>query len=187
MLNPDLFAGDISALSELFSKPMSDALLEIYYNALKDLSDEEFKRATSDAAKTCIHMPRPAELRKLARGDTQDQSLDALERVEHAFRAAGKYRSVDFEDKAINAAIRLMGGWPGLCELSEDEWRQFRSREFQKMYMSFSSRSISGDTCAALPGLVEIDSLKNGFKTDAPVMIGARTEAPLMLVEGGET
>lgn len=193
MLSPECFAAQMSLLSEYFNKPLSDALASIYYRALKGLTDDQMKSAVSAAVETKQFMPKVVELIELVQGKPEDISLAALERLDHAVRHAGKYRSVDFEDKAINATIRLMGGWPRLCETDEDEWRQFRSREFQRIYSSLSKRPVPADTGAPLVGIAEAENLKKGHDIEPPmrierrrdlVLLPASNEEVLMLPEG---
>jgi hypothetical protein len=173
-MNIETFKQCMITLSEYFGKDLSPIAIEAYHDALGDFSDDEMRRATKLSLKTKQFMPKAVELVELVRGGAQDASIEALERVEYAFKAVGKYRSVDFEDKAINATVRLMGGWPELCELTEDEWRRFRSKDFQKIYASMRSKPVPTDTGLALPGIAEAENLKGGRDVEAPMLVERR-------------
>ncbi|GAG25741.1 unnamed protein product, partial [marine sediment metagenome] len=114
-------AAAICAISELLStKPLSDSLVDMYVSALDDLSAAEVEKAAHVAMRTLKFMPRPVELRELAgRGqpNLEDRALLAWGAVLRAINdGANSYDHVDFDDRAINATIRGMGGWPELLE-----------------------------------------------------------------------
>ena len=96
-------AEKITALSDaLGGLLLSPEALVLYVAALEDMTDEQLDTALGRAMKEAQHMPRPAELRKLAGAgcDPEAEALEALAQVRRAIGAHGRYESVDFEDKA---------------------------------------------------------------------------------------
>ena len=151
-------AEKITALSDaLGGRLLSPEALVLYVAALEDMTDEQLDTALGRAMKEAQHMPRPAELRKLAGAgcDPEAEALEALAQVRRAIGAHGRYESVDFEDKAINAALRNLGGWIAACELSEDEWTRFKAREFKQAYTTLRNAGCGEDTARYLPGITE--------------------------------
>jgi len=61
-------------------------------------------------------MPKPADIIRAIKGNSQTQSLQAWSKVEDAIRLVGPYRSVVFDDLAIHGVLQEMGGWVKLCQ-----------------------------------------------------------------------
>lgn len=152
------FAVGITALEEVFDKDLSDRVKDAYFAALSRLTPEQWETAVNRCIAECRFLPRPAELleRSGVNADPEAEALEALAQVRRAIGAHGRYRSVDFtDDPAINAALRSLGGWIAACELSEEEWSRFKSREFRQAYTAIRASGCSEDTARYLPGLEE--------------------------------
>jgi hypothetical protein len=106
MLEPASFAVGITALEEVFDKDLSDRVKDAYFAALSRLTPQQWERAVNRCIAECRFLPRPAELLERAgvNADPAADALEALAQVRRAIGAQGRYRSVDFADKAINAA-----------------------------------------------------------------------------------
>ena len=63
----DRFVRCLAALSRVFDAPFDDDKMALYFAALADLPIAALERATGAAIRTCRFVPRPAELRALAR------------------------------------------------------------------------------------------------------------------------
>lgn len=112
----DRFADHLEGLGLTFDKEVTDALTEIYFRALGDLPIETVIRSITSAIRTCIHFPRPAELRELVEGAVEDAAFTAWTRLMEAYRRVGEGSSLLFEDGAIVEAMnRVFGGWAQLC------------------------------------------------------------------------
>ena len=55
------FAKIMAGLGELYSKQVSDALMDIYWNSLSSWTIDEFKLASSQLVQTCTFMPKPSD------------------------------------------------------------------------------------------------------------------------------
>lgn len=62
----------------------------------------------------------------------EKKTLLAFEMLQRAIEKAGKYGAVVFEDKKLQAFVRLMGGWLEVCDMPERELRHW----FFKLYPS---------------------------------------------------
>lgn len=155
------------------SEPTAD-LIRGYVIGIGDLSPEKIQEAVFRAIRECEHLPRPAELRRLA-GECNDPEALAVAAWGDVLRAVplGAWKSISFDDVTINAAIRNLGGWPNVIERfagAEDEkWLRI---EFVRTYKSLASRGIDGDACRPLPGLSEKQVAGGRIVDPAPVLIG---------------
>lgn len=160
MTNQDAgpFFQRLAALSELFNGAgavFSETKAELYFEALRDLPLELVVKGLNEAVKACTFMPKPAELRKLAIGDDEDQAERAWLALKTAMRAAGGYASLITADPALGEAILgVFGSWPAACalDLSPEMWASKR-KEFGRVYRVVSDRALVG--ARYLPGICE--------------------------------
>jgi hypothetical protein len=168
------FAELLQALSTTLvnGRELSRAMLLGYWIALRDLSLEDFERGCEKALRTCRVMPSPAELLELAgvMSATMRAALawDALKR---ALRTGGSWRSVDFDDPAINATVRNLGGWARLCGLQSEELDKWTRREFERLYAGFVDHGVPSDMGVYLAGGFEISNSASGFAVEPPMRI----------------
>src|SRR5690606_23112013 len=98
-----------------------------------------------------------------------DRAMLAWSDVQNAI-PLGPYKHVDFSDKLINAAVRNLGGWPAfigrLVDAESEKWLRL---EFTKCYATLANSGVSGEMCAALPGLSQA-SVRGG-EVVAPVAV----------------
>lgn len=166
----------INILAAVFGKAISPAMLQGYALGLDGLSAEALERAVKRAIKECRFMPSPAELRDLA-GEGQDlpgRAALAWQTVLDAVQFVGWYRSIDFEDKAINAAIRALGGWQWLCERAAGDQLPFLRRDFLNLYQAYARAGVPDFAALPLAGEFERENILLGYhrEEDQPVQIG---------------
>lgn len=155
MLDRERFVKTLLGLAEAFGREISSPAIGVYYAALRDLADDEWTRAVERCATTSQRMPAPAELRALAGEHTAaERAIAAWMEATAAARSVGSYRSVAFEDAAINAAIRSMGGWERFCAADADELERFERPRFLAAYAGFA-RSVPAAYAEHLPGREE--------------------------------
>lgn len=153
------FASILTALAETFDKELSEAVIGLYYGALRDLSIDAIEKACGACVLTATYMPRPAEIRERAGAggvSVEDRSLMAWAEVHRATSRIGSYRSVEVYDPATAAAIDAMGGWPALC-LREDE-AKWIERDFRALYKAFATQGLQSDGPTRLLGIHEADN-----------------------------
>lgn len=168
MRKPDRegFARCIATLCETFQREASAATIEAYWLGLEDLTLEAVEHGARRALRECEFMPAPARLRALSgMTTTADRAELAWERVLFAIRSAGGWESVDFEDPAINAAVRGIGGWVSLTVLPGNELHAFARQKFLESYKAWAGRG-SSDATAGLAGMFQMQS-KGRFKVHA--------------------
>lgn len=161
-----MFFERLAGLSELFNGPgavFSEVKAELYFEALRDLPFEAVSRALNQAVRVCTFMPKPAELRKLAIGDSDDATERAWLALKTAMRSAGSYTSLIVDDPALaEAVLAIFNSWPEAClaELSPEMWANKR-KEFGRVYRVMVDRALVGSRY--LPGLCE---QQNGGRAD---------------------
>lgn len=156
MANEQAVARCVSLLCEAFGRKPTPATFEVYQIALSDVDDVALLRAATTAARTCKFMPVPADLRQMAGVASEaDRALLAWSAVERSLWL-GPYRHVDFDDGAINAAIRNLGGWPAfLGRFTDAEAEKWARKEFLDAYSGLSRCAVGEEECAALSGMAE--------------------------------
>jgi hypothetical protein len=165
----------VAALATAFNRQADEATFLAYTIGLEGLTVTQVRQAVGRALRTCKFMPSPAELREMAGEQSVEvRSTLAWVGVKDAIARHGAYRSVDFDDKAINAAIDAMGGWTFVCEannvvLDRDLWPRF-----QKLYKAFASRGrLTAAQASPLLGIFARDNLAHGY--EAPKAIAVDT------------
>ena len=79
--------------------------------------------------------------------------------VVSAVQRWGPYKSVNFQDCAVNAVIRDIGGWNRLCTRLGAEVEQFVKRDFEAAYDRFRASPAEYD-CSPLMGIHQSDKPK---------------------------
>lgn len=159
------FAEHMGALLELFDPERAGqpdrraVLLKVYWQALQDLTIEEFSRAAETAMNGCKWMPKPVELRGLLEGVPLDARIaQTWEVLLASMRRVGAYGSVNFGDPVLHATVRAMGGWQSLCR-RESEWlATFGKADFAKTYRALWDAPLAADQARHLEGQTEVES-----------------------------
>jgi len=133
------FAGIITALAETFERELSEVVIGVYFDALRDLSIESVQKAASACVRTSRFMPRPAEIREQAGGGptaAKDNALVAYTQAVRMISSVGSYRTPPIEDPISVATIQAMGGWVAFCTRDDaDKWVE---KEFREWYEHFA-------------------------------------------------
>lgn len=130
-------------------------------------------------------MPKPADIVKMLQGSTQDAALVAWTKVDRAIRSVGTYSSVTFDDAIINRVITDMGGWIDLGTKTEDEW-PFVRNDFVNRYRGYRMRNETPEHVPYLIGMAEAQNVKNGFKSQPPLLIGDAEKAKQVSLSGSD-
>lgn len=165
MINPtDLlrFSQVVTVLEAAFDKELSQPAKDAYWIALEDLSIDEVEIAGQYALRQCRFFPKPAELRELVQGTSDDAAMKAWTELLHAFLKAGYWTSVLFEDGALATAIEYAFGTWVICSEQlhtlSDEMLRAKQKEFAVQYR----RALREGKAAAkyLRGYCEIANLE---------------------------
>jgi hypothetical protein len=166
----------VSLLCEAFGRKPTELTIAVYKLAMSDVSDNSLMKAASKAARECKYMPTPAELREWAGCVPEaDRGLLAWAAVERSI-SIGPYKPVDFDDRAINATIRNLGGWVSFLSrftsAAEEKWVR---QEFLKCYASLAKSAIGDEEGAPLAGLADVVFIDGKMAPPKPILIESKT------------
>lgn len=189
MKDRKMFNKFMAGLGETFDKEISEILLDIYWGALENFSDEQCKGAFNKAVISCKFFPKPVEIIELigdGPGKLEDRAEVQASEVVWAVRHIGVYRSVQFNDPVTTAVIQqCWGGWIQLCsELLQDEEKWFR-KDFAKFYRAYHNQGIAYN--GHLMGMLESDNMERYDKyVPEPILVELFKEQKLIEMRVGE-
>lgn len=169
-MTEDTFSKGLAFLKEAFPSKAINA--RIYFEALKDLTDDEFLEAVKGIV---LGLPKLypddnliAMIRDRISGTVKDQAYLAWSELRGAIISVGAYKTVSFRNCVINGVVDAMGGWEKVCEMKVEE-EPFRQKDFIGLYEAISN---TGRSCPDV--LVGIEGRVNGESREV-VMIGAES------------
>lgn len=183
------FVACLTAAAELYGKPLSDAVIGLWWQALAvheiDAIEHGFAVHLADPDRGQF-MPRPADIARQIGGTSKDSALVAWAKVDRAVREIGPYASVTFDDPILMRVVHDMGGWTQLCGKDDDAW-PFIGNEFVTRYQAFRSRQEIPEHPRKLLGIAEAENARKGFAVPDVVLIGDRAAALRVLENGAES
>lgn len=144
-------------LAATFDREADHGFMLGYEIALDDLPIADITRGVARAIRECRFMPTGAELRQLA-GVVSVESRAALawDCLKRSVALHGEYASVDFDDPAINATVRNMGGWGRICMTPiGDEFDKWLRQQFERVYCMFCRDGFSAEMAQPLIGICD--------------------------------
>jgi hypothetical protein len=154
------FLAALSRAAEYFNETLSESKGQIYFEGLKLLPLEAVLRGLAKAMEGARFMPKIVDVVEAIEGTRADRAEQAWTRFTTAAASAvGAYQSVDFEDPALHATIREMGGWAysrAILDVDEDQLG-FVKRDFLRHYDRFL-RLGTGDNGHPLLGIQAIEN-----------------------------
>lgn len=166
------FGEAIGALTAAFQKEPTKPLLLGYWLGLRDLDLSTVQKAVALGIRDSKFMPPPAALREFAGDEPVGvRCVRAWDAVKRAIREHGAYQSISFDDPAVNAAIRSLGGWVKICSLDSEELDKWTRKDFEKVYSGFSQHGVAPESARYLDGLHEREARFNGYEAPKPKLI----------------
>lgn len=166
-------------------KEATDIAIEMAFEVLKGHELADIKRAVMTHISTSPYPPKPSDINELINGDPESRKLKAWSMVEDAIRRVGGHESVVFDDPATMVVIEEMGGWIGLCKITDKEL-PFKRNEFVKRMTPYLHTPPT-DHPKRLCGVNE-QANRGQYPelTQEPKLIG-NPERARLVYEGGET
>lgn len=165
--NPE-FLELMNGLGEYYGRALSEALLDIYWESLKNHELDDVARALQlhiNDPDTGQYFPRMADITRHLGGGNADRALVAWSKVDKAVRTIGPYRSVVFDDAMIHAVIQDMGGWVGFSDCKLIEWPH-KQNEFVKRYRGYLATGAIGHYPGKLIGTAESVNNQRGLPAE---------------------
>jgi hypothetical protein len=169
-MNTQQFSADVlPMLSNIFAaqgKPApSSGVIALWVDALARF-DSAIVR---DALRTYVSepaahygLPQPNDIALLIEGSSEERGTTAWQKVLGAIRSKSGWATVAFDDPAIHATIKHMGGWITLTLDVDADSRERIRREFELNYRTFAARGVPPGTPPRLPGLLEESCVRLG-------------------------
>lgn len=186
MMNSDMpkFATLMISIGELYSQPVTEILIELYWKLLEHYEFVEIKNALEGHMRDADmgqYMPRPAHVIRAIEGSHQTRSLKAWTKVIKSMQQVGSYANVAFDDAIIHAVISDMGGWITVCATSSKEL-PFLAKDFQERYVDYLYKKPVVYP-NYLRGLFATDNPKQVFEKDKVIFIGDKKIAKSIVVK----
>lgn len=136
-MNLNEFTPIFTVLCDYFGAKPSPGVAKLYFEAFKNWSVENFKRACSLICNSRVYpgLPKIPEIREMVEGKPEDQAALAYHTLIETIKRIGPWETVVFEDGAIGRAVEALGGWEQINEWSLDEWK-FRKKDFEQFYLA---------------------------------------------------
>lgn len=157
------FAVAVGAMLETFGVEATKPILHGYWLGLLELTIDQLEFAVGNAIRCRRTVPKPADLLELAGVvvDPDAMASRAFTAASDAVSCFGPYKTVDFEDRAINATLRALGGWPSFCSRFTDaESEKWLRIEFIRAYKGYASRDVGDESGLPLQGISETSNNK---------------------------
>ena len=145
MLDQTKFVSAMTGLGAIFEKSITESMVKLYWQVLKDFSDDEVHEAINRALITCKFMPKPSELREIIQGSSKDHAVDEWAKVISEMRRTGSYGNPRLSD-VTKKVVDQIGGWSQLCALSYREL-EFKGKSFAEIYESKVGKGLIGLDC----------------------------------------
>lgn len=162
----------VGGLCEMFGKQITPMMTQAYKLGLEGLTPQQIEYAYKRAVQGLKFMPSASELRELS-GELRigDRAEKAWSCWETAIRKYGGYKTLDFDDMAINAAIRSLGGVQALLDQSDEEYNNFTHAKFLRAYEAYYRMGVSGEIAEPLLGSSDQENRRLGYPTKEPIKI----------------
>lgn len=188
-MTPSEFEQSIAVLIAGVGRAMPPAMVDAWRVALADLSADQLQGAIVRCLREYKFsgFPPVGQIREWAGvGEgglrIEDRAALAWDRVLEAIRNVGAYRSVNFDDPAINATIRTLGGWQDLCDAKSDELRQFIRPRFLESYRAHVAAGVNEAAAEPLAGILASDAGRFGHIAPEPEQIDTQMPVSVKLL-----
>ena len=169
------FARCVAVLSAGVGREMAETQIDVWFELLGDLTFEQLKAGIVRGLRNYkfAGFPPVGQIREWAGagGDElriEDRAALAWGRLLNAIGSVGAYESVDFDDPAINAAVRSLGGWQALCDTSSHELRAFVRPRFVESYRAHVAAGVQSHDAEPLAGIIAGNHGRDGYEAPEP-------------------
>lgn len=180
------FSVTLLAVADYYGKELSENVVDVYWNGLREYDLASVKRALWAHARnpdTGQFMPKVADVARVMQGRTDDQAAIAWSKVNQAVRRVGTYQCVVFDDPVIHRVISDMGGWVLIGSKDDKEW-PFVAREFETRYRGYRMRDETPEYPPVLIGMANAHNGQQGFRLNPPILVGDERKANMVRIGG---
>jgi hypothetical protein len=135
MKNQEAFKQNLAGLAEVFGREITPSLGQIYWTTLKEFSDEQVSNAITQAVATLKFFPKPAELREIITGTSDEAAHEAWG---EALRCLERGKA---PPEYLHEITRQLGGWGNLKRKTYRDL-DFIKRDFIELYATKTERGV---------------------------------------------
>lgn len=183
------FGALLSALAEYYRKPLSDGVVDLYWQGLREYDYEAIEHAawahTKSGDESGRWMPTISDFIKVLAGRSDDHSALAWAKVDRAIRTVGTWDDVVFDDPIIHRVIADMGGWVLLGQKGDDEW-PFVGNQFRAAYKGYTVRAKVPEYPKRLLGIANTHNASAGQPLLGVRLLGDEGKAKTVMLSGCE-
>lgn len=186
------FAKSMAFLAASVGREMPRATAEAWFQICGDMDAIDLQRGIVHALRehTFAGFPAIGQILKHARPaaiavDAETRALAAWEGLLATIRSVGGYATVRFDDAAVAATVRALGGWVRLTEQTTDDLTRFIRPQFVQTYKSLLAVGVRAEAAEPLPGLVDIENSKAGFRVGNAVDVRLNLPGPAARIQPG--
>ena len=180
------FSRTLLAVADYYGKELSENVVDLYWNGLREYDLASVKRALWAHARnpdSGQFMPKIADVARVMQGRTDDQAAIAWSKVNQAVRRVGTYQCVVFDDPVIHRVIADMGGWVLIGSKDDKEW-PFVAKEFENRYRGYRMRDETPEYQPVLIGMANAHNSQQGFRQNPPILVGDERKADQVRLGG---
>lgn len=147
-LNRDIFEQCISMVESVFKKKYSEEEKFVYYEVLKDIEEEEFKKATINLIKThpVMTLPIPNDFVKRTESKENKVKKKYIEIKEEIKKLINRHGLVIYEDPLIHVVVNKLGGLERLRMMESYYFEKVMNEELENIvslyYDNYSPEDI---------------------------------------------
>ena len=165
----------LTGMAEIFDKKLSEVVIEIYWQALKQYPLDGFKKAVNNIVQQhkYSYFPRPAEFIEYI---TPPEALEfkaelGLAEWIDAYCNVGEGGNPEFDDSVVALVCQHYGGWLAICNsfprCGTDKDQEFWFKDFKNVYRGYSRRPVAGKIPEMI-GSREIENYRKGYIENKP-------------------
>lgn len=138
-LNRDIFQQCISMVESVFKKKYTEEEKFVYYEVLKDIEEEEFKKATINLIKThpVTTLPIPNDFVKRTEPKENKIKKKYIEIKEQIKKLINKHGLVIYEDPLIHVVVNKLGGLERLRMMESYYFEKVMNEELENIVLLY--------------------------------------------------
>lgn len=182
-----LFQESMVYLQAMYGKELPETVIKIYWSRFKTWTDTKYtevvtKIFNSFVPTAQVPFPLVPHFLKAAGDDDESRGRNAIKHVRDCIRAYGRDRSVNMGDEKLHFVIRSYGGWPAICDWSDNDWR-IKETAFVQSYLA--APDTAGDS-PHLIGVAERENASNGYDIQPAILAIQRSHDTNVLEQKNE-
>ena len=130
-------------VADEYAKELTERALLLRWQAVRRFGMDKIEEAIKKHLATSRFFPKISELLDLLQGTGENELADraslAWDEFINGMEMVGRYQSVRFTDKIVNAIVHEWGGWESVCSLEWDDLK-YKRGEFVSLYRALAKR-----------------------------------------------